>query len=1098
MVMIGTATIGIEPDMSPFKKAAAGFAAAGAIAGAAIVAGIAEAMDQANIKSTLQAQLGSTDAVAAKQGKVAGELYASGITDSFQESADTIKAVMQAGLAPPGATKAQLKSIASQVSDVAKTFGQELGGVTNAVSQMMKTGLATNSSQALNIITKGFQLGNDKAGDMLDTINEYGTQFRKAGLDGQQAMGLISQGLKAGARDADIVADAIKEFSIRAVDGSTASAQGFNDLGLSGVKMAAGFAKGGATANAVLDITLDRLRNIEDPVKRSRIATALFGTQAEDLGDALFALDPSGAAKKMEGFQGATTRLAKTLHSGPSHEIEVFQRRIKQAFVDVLGNQVLPVLVRAAQWINANLLPPLESLAATLAGTLVPAMKTTVSVIASIVGWFKMMATWLIPIGILIAGLTLSMTLNAIAAGAQAAAIMAVTIAMRVARGITLAMTAAQWLFNAAMNANPLVLIVTLIIAFVAAIVVAYHRSETFRAIVQAMWEGIKKAASVAWGFLKPIFDGIWQAMKFVGGVATWLWKNILEPAFKGIWYAARLMFTILVTAILVPLVFQFKILAAVATWLWKNILAPAWNGIKSLIMLAWVAVIRPTLNNIVGGFRMVARTAMWLWHNIIQPAWNGIKLAISLAWAGIKVILGLIRSYVIGPLVAAFHAAQTGISKAWNIVKSLISAVWNVTLRPVFNKLRDMLNLVKIAFQTAVTGIRIAWEKVSSIARKPVAFVVNTVYNKGIVPIWNAVAKITKVGKLNPVKFARGGPLKGGQPGVDSIPILAMADEYMVNRKAARSVGRGALDYINQTGKLPGYEDGGWIGGAADWVTGAAKKVGGWAGDALDLFTDPLSVWKKMIGPTLKDIAKMGSGEYLDMIKKVPGSMISSLGSAVVNAAKSIGDLFTGGGSGGGAGGGVKRWTGVVQQSLRMLGQPANYTALTLRRMNQESGGNPKAVNLWDSNAKAGHPSVGLMQVIGPTFRAYAGIMRKTGPFMYGTSVNPLANVYSSMRYALAAYGSIPRAYNRAGGYDNGGWLPPGLSLAYNGTGRPERVRTASQEAALGSGAVINVTLENHGVIGSQSEMEGWLTRSLENLRRQGKLQGIVKAAVR
>ncbi|WP_159027720.1 transglycosylase SLT domain-containing protein, partial [Streptomyces sp. NRRL S-1896] len=98
-----------------------------------------------------------------------------------------------------------------------------------------------------------------------------------------------------------------------------------------------------------------------------------------------------------------------------------------------------------------------------------------------------------------------------------------------------------------------------------------------------------------------------------------------------------------------------------------------------------------------------------------------------------------------------------------------------------------------------------------------------------------------------------------------------------------------------------------------------------------------------------------------------------------------------------------------------------------TLRRMNQESGGDPNIVNRWDSNWKAGTPSVGLMQVIGPTFRAYAGKYRKTGPFSYGVSTNPLANIYSSMRYALSRYGSLPRAYDRPGGYDSGGWLGPG-----------------------------------------------------------------------
>ncbi|WP_326755094.1 peptidoglycan DD-metalloendopeptidase family protein [Streptomyces hirsutus] len=148
--------------------------------------------------------------------------------------------------------------------------------------------------------------------------------------------------------------------------------------------------------------------------------------------------------------------------------------------------------------------------------------------------------------------------------------------------------------------------------------------------------------------------------------------------------------------------------------------------------------------------------------------------------------------------------------------------------------------------------------------------------------------------------------------------------------------------------------------------------------------------------------------------------------------------------------GSGVKRWAGVVRQALSLVGQPSSLVDTTLRRMNQESGGNPRAVNLWDSNAKAGHPSVGLMQVIGPTFRAYAGRFKNKGPFLYGTSIDPLANVYSSMRYALSAYGSLSRAYNRPGGYDQGGWLPPGITPVVNETGVPEAILNPQQWDAM------------------------------------------------
>src|SRR5258708_26759587 len=87
-------------------------------------------------------------------------------------------------------------------------------------------------------------------------------------------------------------------------------------------------------------------------------------------------------------------------------------------------------------------------------------------------------------------------------------------------------------------------------------------------------------------------------------------------------------------------------------------------------------------------------------------------------------------------------------------------------------------------------------------------------------------------------------------------------------------------------------------------------------------------------------------------------------------------------------------------------------------------------------------------MQVIGPTCRAYAGPFRTTGPFEYGVSVAPLANIYAGLNYALHRYGSLA-ALGQPGGYDAGGWLMPRLTLARNSTGVPERVVSPRQEDA-------------------------------------------------
>ncbi|MFC9990948.1 peptidoglycan DD-metalloendopeptidase family protein [Streptomyces globisporus] len=132
-----------------------------------------------------------------------------------------------------------------------------------------------------------------------------------------------------------------------------------------------------------------------------------------------------------------------------------------------------------------------------------------------------------------------------------------------------------------------------------------------------------------------------------------------------------------------------------------------------------------------------------------------------------------------------------------------------------------------------------------------------------------------------------------------------------------------------------------------------------------------------------------------------------------------------------GDAGTGVERFRGVVTQALGQVGQSLSLVNTTLRRMNQESSGNPKAVNTWDINWLRGHPSVGLMQVIRPTFEAFAGKYKKTGPKLFGVSIDPMANLYASMRYALKTYGSLSRAYNRPGGYALGGIVGGGVQIS-------------------------------------------------------------------
>jgi hypothetical protein len=164
----------------------------------------------------------------------------------------------------------------------------------------------------------------------------------------------MNQAIQNGARDSDLAADAIKEFSIRAVDGSTTTAAGFQALGLNADDMAKKFGAGGKSATAALDTTLDRLRNMKDPVKQSAAATALFGSQAEDLGAALFAMDPSSAAQGLGKVGGAADRVGNSLRDNAATQVEQFKRKATQAFVDVLATKVLPILTTFGNWFQEH------------------------------------------------------------------------------------------------------------------------------------------------------------------------------------------------------------------------------------------------------------------------------------------------------------------------------------------------------------------------------------------------------------------------------------------------------------------------------------------------------------------------------------------------------------------------------------------------------------------------------------------------------------------------------------------------------------------------------------------------------------------------
>ncbi|GAA5056476.1 phage tail tape measure protein [Streptomyces similanensis] len=331
-------------------------AAVGAAAGVALVEGFGAALEQGQIVAKLGAQLGATGPQAQRYGKIAGRLYTSAVTEDFESAAETIRAVMGAGLIPAGATNAQIESIATKAQDLASTFDVDLTTSAQAAAGMIKNGLAKDSTEAFDLLTKGMQGLGPAGEDLVETFREYSPVFKQAGLSGQTALGLIRQGVQGGwVQDTDKIADAFKELQLRATDGSDGVKDAFKALGLDAKKTGDDIAAGGKRGEEGMDRVLRKLKTLgPDSQEAKQIVSTLFGGPGEDLGAALFALDVGKASKSMDGAAGASQKLGDSLRDNAAAQVEQFKRKASQAFIETLGTKVVPVLSKATGYLSEH------------------------------------------------------------------------------------------------------------------------------------------------------------------------------------------------------------------------------------------------------------------------------------------------------------------------------------------------------------------------------------------------------------------------------------------------------------------------------------------------------------------------------------------------------------------------------------------------------------------------------------------------------------------------------------------------------------------------------------------------------------------------
>ncbi|MEV6548013.1 hypothetical protein AB0M57_04795 [Streptomyces sp. NPDC051597] len=684
--------------------------------------------------------------------------------------------------------------------------------------------------------------------------------------------------------------------------------------------------------------------------------------------------------------------------------------------------------------------------------------------------------------------------------------------------------TIAMFLLNAVMDANPITLIILAVIALAAAFVYAYKHSETFRNIVQSTWDGIKAAVSGAWtGFLKPTFDGIATGLRAIGGWAMWLWQNVLSPVFSAISLAARILIVTVLTVLVGPWVIAFQLLAAIATWLWQTVLSPLFGAIGAAASWLWTNALAPFVTSTVGGFQRVGAAAAWLYTSGIKPAVDGIAAVAVWLWSNvIQPVVGWIVGRFQVLAGAAMWLWQTGISPAVHGIGDAFSWLWRSAVQPIFGWIADKaswlydhgikppfdamksaVGLVASAFDKAKNDIKSAWDKVEDIARKPVQYVVDIVYNKGIRGVWNKIAGAFGAPELKEFTFASGGIMPGYTPGRDVHRFISptggalelSGGEAIMRPEFTRAVGSGfigAMNSIARTGGTQGvkaalapvfggnpnlptdrslryanggvtqrFGDGGifgWISDAGSALKGAGsaawngiKRGAQWLADTLE--ASARAGVKHVVDPLLASFPGMDTG-IGKMIRRIPDKIIDALfGYSKKSDEKGAGGI-----------GGPRIQAG-LNWAKTQAGKPYQWAG----------DGNPS----WDCSGFMSAIESVIRGQVPPHRRwatgAFSGTTAPPGWVLHGSSPFKIGITNAGVGHTAGTLGKTnvesrggagvlvggaARGYDdslfqdwygfQPGQYDSGGYLQPGMNLAYNGTGRPEPVFTNQQANAL------------------------------------------------
>ena len=431
-------------------------------------------------------------------------VYQNNFGENLQEAADAVAVVDRnlKNISPDEIQEATEAALALQ-----DTFEYGVEESTRAAAAITKN-FGGSAKEAFSLIAAGAQNGLDYSGELIDTINEYSSQFSKLGFTADGMFQLLQSGADSTAWNLDKVGDAIKEFSIRAIDGSDTTVQAFQDLGYNADAMMETFAGGGEEANKAFFDVINTLMDMDDQVKRDALGVSLFGTMWEDLGaEAMQAMaDASTAAYDT---QGALEKINSVRYNDLESAMQGVKRQA-EGILWTIGEQLEPYILDGLNFLSATVIPnvqtAVEKLGGYVQGNVIPTIKTA----AQWIGENKdMLLTMAGAIGTAVGAFMALRT-----AGQAAGAIKGIgTVLGTAVKQGGLLKTVVGLL------GGQFTVIIAIIAAVAGAFVILWNRSEKFRAAVMGIWQKVQPLIQAFGNLVSLIATSLAPVLSNLAGV---------------------------------------------------------------------------------------------------------------------------------------------------------------------------------------------------------------------------------------------------------------------------------------------------------------------------------------------------------------------------------------------------------------------------------------------------------------------------------------------------------------------------------------------------------------------------------------------------